>query len=169
MVVSESVAAKFLKKRYAFQYEFLTHPTEFVEALQIETSKVDAILAGGYSLASELEYYFRGKGVDPLPVFGFWGEGSRFGRNYDWTLDWNALEGKTIAIVTPAFLFHEHGIPYFRKFDIQVKNFRGVEYMVGIGEGFKAKDYESMVARPAWSKYYPDFLPGVCTLKETAR
>ena len=167
-VFPDRFLAPVLKKRWAFEYSVLTRPEDFVDEIRAVTPGVSAYFTGGYTLSSELEYLFRRAGH---PVgFQVWGEGSRFGRTFDWTFEAETLEGKRIAILTPGFFFRENWERFFSKMEVNIRNFRGVEYMLVVGDGFRARDYREDVLQPAVRKFYPPFLPGRCPLlEESAR
>lgn len=166
-VFPDRLLAPLLKKRWAFEYRVLTRPDDFVDEIRAATPGVAAYFTGGYTLSSELEYLFRKSG-HPTD-FLVWGEGSRFGRTFDWALDAGKLRGKRIAIVTPGFFFRENWEHFFTKMEVSVRNFRGVEYMLIVGEGFRAMDYREDVLQPAIRKFYPPFLPGRCGLLEESK
>jgi hypothetical protein len=151
-------------KRYGFEYRLLTKTREFVAELKGPLSGVEAVFTGGYTLSSELEYLFRREG---LPAsFHVLGEGSRFGRTFDWITDYSKLEGKRVAIVTPGFFFRENWERFFARLEVHIKSFEGVDYMFVVGEGFRATEYREEVALPANRRFYPPFLPGRCALTE---
>jgi hypothetical protein len=163
-VFPDRLLAPLLKKRWAFEYQVLTRSEDFVDEIRAATPGVAAYFTGGYTLSSELEFLFRRAG-HPTD-FLVWGEGSRFGRTFDWALDTGKLRGKRVAIITPGFFFRENWERFFSKMEVSIRNFRGIEYMLIVGEGFRATDYREDVLQSAVRKFYPPFLPGKCTLLE---
>lgn len=160
----DRVLESWFQKRWALEYRMLTRPASWVEEIRAATPGVQDYFTGGYTLSSEMEFLFRREGWPAS--FYVWGEGSRFGRTFDWTLVGSNLEKKKIAIITPGFFFKENWDPYFSKLEVSVRRFEGVEYVLAVGEGFRFREYREDVLSPAARKFYPPFLPGKCTLLE---
>ncbi len=159
----------FFKNRLVFDYKLITHTDEFMTSILPDLEGVDMVFTESYSLSSVLDHEFRRYGKEhgkTLPEVSVWGGGSRFGRVFDWTMDWKKLEGKKIAIVTPGLIGNVYWSRYFKTTEAKNPRFLNQTFFVLVGRGFKAIDYERQEFKNAIRPFYPPFLPGVCSLKD---
>lgn len=153
---------RFFHHRYTFDFNVVTLSHEFVSQLAPELVDVDFVFTDGYSQAAALDHAFRrysAKTGTPLPQVNVWGEGSRFGRVFDWTIDWKSLEQKKVALITRGMPDLVHWQKYFLQF--RPKSFEFGEdalksqYFITIGTEFQANQYKAEVVDPAVHKFYP--------------
>ncbi len=158
----------FFENRFRFEYNLATAPEKFVESALSDVAASSFVFTEGYTFSSILNYEFQRFGRThglALPEVSVWGSGSRFGRVFDWTTDFKALEGKRIIIITPGW-FAQTWASYFTSFRTETRSFQGQTFHVSTGEGFRAQDYLRMEFKKPVETYYPKFLPGVCSLRE---
>ncbi len=161
--------AKIFEHRLMFEYKLLTHPNEFVENVLPEISHADLVFTEGYTLSSILNYDFQKYARQndlTLPSVSVWGEGSRFGRVYDWTTDFKELVGKDFVILTPGSFDAERWSPYFSAIKTVPRDFLGHMMFVTVANGFKPSVYLRNEFIKPLMHFYPEYAPGVCTLRD---
>jgi hypothetical protein len=99
-LMPERVIPSRVRDRYSFEFGVITGAKDFVTQLKSQIDGSSALLFESYGLASLVHYEFgRHRGQDPIPDFGVVTSGSRFGRVFDFTVDWNSLQGKKISMI----------------------------------------------------------------------
>lgn len=86
---------------------------------------------------------------------------SRFGREFDRWTDYQALDGKNLAIVVVGRRSADHWKPYFNKIRVDEILAKGAPFTVVIGEGFRLAQYRARFLDQIRRRYYqpPDWLP----------
>jgi hypothetical protein len=127
----------------------------------------EAFFTDSYSISSFFHVEFQ-KRADSLalPPVKAWMTGSRFGRVFDWTVNWKALEGKSISFFRFGRTSGTDLESYFTQLTPYLIQFEDIEYTVFVGSGFKAKEFWKNKVKPEFDSFYPQFLPGKCDLKE---
>lgn len=88
---------------------------------------------------------------------------SRYGREFDRWTDLDALDGKTIAIVSVGQKdIGKNWQPYFARFRVETVLAHGAPFTVHLGEGFNSGRYKMEIMSNIKRKYYqpPSWLPG---------
>ena len=156
-----------LRNRYPFEFGIITGAREFIAQLKGEVSGAAAVFFESYALASLIHFEFgRYRGEDPFPNFGVVSSASRFGRVFDFEMDWRALQGKTVSIVKTGGAEIAKYSPYFQSVSEKRSFFRGAEYSVLTGVGFDSRKFWQERVLPELEQFYPRNFVGVCKLKE---
>jgi hypothetical protein len=159
-----------VRDRYPFEFGVITGAKEFVTQLKARMDGSSALLFESYGLASLIHYEFaRYRGTDPMPDFGVVTSGSRFGRAFDFTTDWNSLQGKKISILKTGMFDRAKYAPYFTELEGERAFFRGAEYSLLTGSGFDSRKFWLEQVLPELERFYPREFSGKCTLKEVFR
>jgi hypothetical protein len=169
-LMPERVIPSRVRDRYSFEFGVITGAKDFVTQLKSQIDGSSALLFESYGLASLVHYEFgRHRGQDLIPDFGVVTSGSRFGRVFDFTTDWNALQGKKISMIKTGSFDSAKYAPYFA--DLEGKNvfFRGAEYSVLTGSGFDSRKFWFEQVLPELEQFYPQEFSGKCALKEVFR
>ena len=147
----------FFQNRLQFEFAHLTHREAFIQAILPDIRANDAVFTEGYTFSSILNYdlqrYARASG-QALPEVSVWGSGSRFGRVFDWTSDFAALDGKRILIVTPGWFAGDVWPPYFKNFTRFERDFEGTHFHITLTDGFNAALYLKAEFRKPVETYY---------------
>jgi hypothetical protein len=163
---------RYFATHYTYDFNAVTMSDEYVQRMLPELEGVDAVFTDGYTQAAVLDHAFRVYSSEhhiTLPEVGVWGEGSRFGRVFDWTIDWKKFENKKIALVTRGMVEPKYQ-RYFLQFKpethpIGEEELKAIFY-VTVGTQFRASLYEEEVVNPAIQNYYPTeklpFKAGAC-------
>jgi len=150
------------------EYQIAFHGKDWAEkiASELNTSmwgETDLVVTDGYSQASvldhELHRYFLKDffwSQASLPPVGVWGVGSRFGRVFDWTVDFSKFEGKNVAFVRAPWWFH-HYEPVLWGITCESERIKWTKILAFMGRGFYAKRYIAQVMKPTWERHYPPF------------
>jgi hypothetical protein len=153
----EKTLHPFFEHRLQFEFAQLTHPTELVQSILPDVQAAAGIFTEGYTLSSilnfDLQQYAHAHGIT-LPEVSIWGSGSRFGREFDWTQNFKALDGKRVVIITPGpfpISFWEH---YFTSLKTEERSLKGQKFYVSTGEGFKTALYLKVEFRKPIETYY---------------
>lgn len=163
------VVGPFFKTRLAFDYQLVMHPSSFMKSILPTLSGSEVAFTEGYSLSSVLSHDFREYSSEQninLPPVSVWGGGSRFGREFDWTTDWKALEGKKITLITPGPIDTHYWSQYFSDLQNVTLQFENQPIYVSVGTGFRSEMYVKQEFKKAVENFYPKFLPGRCSLKD---
>ena len=169
LCMPDLTAGQFFKNRLTFDYQLVTHPDDFIRAVLPALKTSEMVFTEGYTLSAVLDYQFKRysqKHDLVLPSVSVWGGGSRFGRVFDWTIDWKALQGKNITLITPGPIDNFYWNQYFSSIDTSVLQFRDQSFYVLVGIGFKPRAYVEREFKKAIENFYPAFGPGVCSLKD---
>jgi len=184
LLFPNSFPGNLLAQRHPLNFQIAFHGHEWAETIASEMNtalwgETDLIVADGYTLTSVLhhelhryfqrDFFFRQANV---PVIASWGGGSRFGRVFDWTVNYNDYDGKNVAFITGKFFDGDGFSKYFDEFRISQKSLNGVIFWIYLGRGFHAKKYINEVMKKPWNDFYPDFwlgkyIAGRCELKES--
>ena len=157
-----SLLTAYFSKHFTYDFNAVTLGQEQIERLMPKLSQVDAVFTDGYTQASVLDFSLRRteakmKGV--LPPVNVWGEGSRFGRTFDWTVNWPALEGKRVLLVTRGLPDANRWKKYFSEWTSEVEELGSGKlkssYFVTLGTGFQASLYRNEIVKPAIRHFYP--------------
>jgi hypothetical protein len=163
----EQTLGKLFQNRFQFEFAELNHSEELIEAILPDIVNANEVFTEGYTLSSVLNFDLQRYGHSHalvLPEVSVWGSGSRFGRVYDWTTNFEKLDGKKLVIVTPGPL-SEGWSPYFSAFKREARMFHGRSVFVATGEGFKADLYLKQEYRKPIETYYgQSFLGAHCSL-----
>jgi hypothetical protein len=180
----ESSVGKKIAQSHPLEFEIAFHGRDWAESIATEMNTAlwgenDLIVSDGYTLTSllhhELHRYFQKDFFfrqASLPTIANWGGGSRFGRVFDWTVDYLEFEGKNVAFITGKFLSGDSFSRYFDESRISQKSLNGVKYWIYFGRGFHANEYVNEVMKPSWKIFYPEFwlekyIPSSCQLRAT--
>jgi hypothetical protein len=183
LFVPDSTLGKIAASRFPLPYEIAFHGKEWAEkiASELNTSmwgETDLVVADGYSQASVLnhelhryflkDFFFSQTTVPPVAV---WGVGSRFGRVFDWTVDFASFNGKNVALVSRTLMPSSQWSQYFDESRVSQKELNGQKFWLFMGRGFHAQKYITEVMKPTWKRHYPkffleDFIPSRCELRE---
>jgi hypothetical protein len=165
----DSVVRRFVPERFSLDYEIAFHGDEWVEKIAGELNtpnwgEVDLVVTDGYSQASVLDHRMRlllkknhigdRSIVPPVTV---WDHGSRFGRVFDWTVNFLEFEGKNLALVSRSPLPSYRWEPYFQNHHQISKEVNGIQFWITLGRGFRARKYVEEVMVPNWKNAYPPF------------
>lgn len=148
-------------------FVIITSRGGFVSGFADRIKGASAFFTDSYSISGLFDAEFRKRDDSAsLPPVKAWLTGSRFGRAFDWTVDWRSLEGKTVS-----FFKFGHGSaaelgPFFLRIDAFPLKYEDVDYTVFTGSGFKAKEFWRTRVLPEIETFYPAFLPGKCSIKE---
>ncbi len=179
----DQTIGKLVSQRFPLEYEITFHGKDWADkiAAELNTSmwgETDLVVTDGYSQASVLDYelhryflkdFFWSK--SSLPPVAVWGAGSRFGRVFDWTVDFKNFEGKNVALVSRTLLPASEWSQYFKEYRVSQKELNGHKFWLFMGRGFHAKDYIARVMKPTWERHYPHFylekyIPSRCDLRD---
>ena len=179
----DSTLEKFVAHRFPLEYQIAFHGKDWAEkiASELNTSmwgETDLVVTDGYSQASvldhELQRYFIKDFFwhqSSIPPVGVWGVGSRFGRVFDWTVDFSKFEGKNVALVSRTLMVSTLWSQYFEESRVSQKELNGQKFWLFMGRGFYAKKYVAQVMKPTWQRHYPHyflekFIPTHCDLRD---
>ena len=179
----DSTIQKWTKDRFGLDYQIAFNGSEYSEkiASELNTSswgETDLVVTDGYSQASvldqELHRFFRKNQIGAgliIPPVTVWGSGSRFGRVFDWTVDFLDFEGKNLAMISKSPIQEYRWNPFFEDHRILEKEVNGVRFWIAMGRGFRASRYVREVLSPAWKGFYPPYIlekyfPSRCELRE---
>jgi hypothetical protein len=155
--IAPSILQPIFKNRLQFEFAHLTHRQEFVQAVLPDIRANDGVFTEGYTFSSILNYdlqrYARAT-KQKIPEISVWGSGSRFGRAFDWTSDFKALDGKRILIITPGWLPGDIWPPYFKNFKREERDFAGTHFHVTEADGFNSALYLKAEFRKPIETYY---------------
>ncbi len=182
LVMPDATLGKLVGNRFPLEYQIAFHGKEWAEkvAAELNTSmwgETDLVVTDGYSQASvldhELHRYFLKDffwSQASVPPVGVWGVGSRFGRVFDWTVDFSQYDGKNVAFVSRTLMPASAWSQYFEESRVSQKELNGQKFWLFMGRGFHAQKYISNVLKPTWEKHYPHFFlekyfPTKCELK----
>ena len=127
----------------------------------------EAFFTDSYSISSFFHGEFQKRpDAEVLPPVKTWMTGSRFGRAFDWTVNWRVLEGKSISFFRFGRASGSDLESYFTALTPHLIRFEDIEYTVFVGSGFKAKEFWLNKVKPEFDSFYPQFLPGKCDIKE---
>ena len=179
----QKTLAKYFQTFYPLEYQIAWNGAEYAEkvASELNTSlwgETDLVVADGYSQASVLDHELRNyfgssllRSSKMVPPVGVWGGGTRFGRVFDWTVQWEKFEGKNVAFVSKTLMPAANWGQYFKESRVSQKELKGKKFWLYMGHGFYAHRYLAEVMKPAWKKHYPkffleDYLPSRCELRD---
>jgi hypothetical protein len=155
--IAPSILQPFFKNRLQFEFAQLSHRREFIQAILPDIRANDGVFTEGYTFSSILNYdlqrYAR-ETRQTIPEISVWGSGSRFGRAFDWTSDFKALDGKRILIITPGWLPGDIWPPYFKNFKREERDFAGTHFHVTQADGFNSNLYLRAEFRKPIETYY---------------
>ncbi len=183
LLLPDQTLGKWAVNRFPLEYQIAFHGKEWAEkiAAELNTSiwgETDLVVADGYSQASvldhELHRYFTRDffwSQSSVPPVGVWGVGSRFGRVFDWTVNFMNFEGKNVAFVSRTLMVSSAWSVYFEESRVSQKELNGQKFWLFMGRGFRAKQYIDQVMKPTWEKHYPQFfmekyIPSRCELRD---
>jgi len=157
-----ALLAGYFSKHFTYDFNAVTLGPEQIEQLMPKLSQASAVFTDGYTQASVLDFALRKAEAQTgvaLPPVNVWGEGSRFGRTFDWTVNWPALEGKHVLLVTRGMPDANRWKKYFSEWTTEVESL-GLgklksPYFVTIGNDFQAAAYRHDVVKPAIRNFYP--------------
>jgi hypothetical protein len=111
-----------------------------------------------YSIASTVGYAEQRAGHGRLIVFG---EGSHHGRQDDIDTDFRTLDGRDILILTKTAFASGTFRPYFLAVETQSFEWRGAQFWIILGSGFKYPTYRDTVLAHIRQRFYalPAWLP----------
>jgi hypothetical protein len=168
---------RFFINRYTYDFNVATLRDQYVAQILPELGGVDIVFTDGYTQSAVLDYALKKYSFEnnvPVPEVNVWGEGSRYGRVFDWTIDWTKLEGKKVALITRSLPDLAQWQKYFFQFkahDLQLGDKHlNAPYVVTIGDQFKASAYHHDVVEQAVRNFYPleklPFKTAACRLGE---
>lgn len=178
----DQTLGKFAAERFPLPYQIAFHGREWADkiASELNTSmwgETDLVVTDGYSQASVLDhelhryfikdFFFSQTSVPPVAV---WGAGSRFGRVFDWTVDFSKYDGKNVALVSRTLIPSAEWSQYFEESRVSQKDLNGQKFWLFMGRGFHAQKYINEVMKPTWINHYPrffleDYIPSKCDLR----
>ncbi len=168
----EKILGFYFKNHAPLSFEVAFHGHGWIEQFLPSIIGADALVTDGYTESSTLEYelkdYAQTHPELHVPPIGVWGDGSRFGRVFDWTFDFSALEGRRIVFISKGLLDTPRWKAYFSEMLPVEMHFgaNGARYYVTTGVGFRATNYLKEVTRIAVDLYYPPILASVCPLRD---
>jgi hypothetical protein len=179
----DSFIKKWALQRFGLDYQIAMKGPQFAEKVAVELNtaswgETDLVVADGYSHASVLDQelhrffdqnHFTEKSI--VPPVGVWGGGSRFGRVFDWTVDFLDYEGKNLTLISRSPVADHHWNPYFEDYRTLEKEIDGTRFWIAMGKGFRAGHYVKTELAPAWARFYPSFFlekyfPSRCELRD---
>jgi hypothetical protein len=155
------------ERRFHFDYSLITHTRDFISVLGREAQDAKAIFTWSYSISSQI-----GQGLRRFlpngssPVLGVLPMDSRYGRVFDWMIDWKALEGQTVVFLKLGKQNPDEYSSWFKDVKIVPIEFEGSDLLIIRGSGFRAVSFWREKVLPELKIYYPPFLPGECSIKE---
>jgi hypothetical protein len=169
LVFPDQTLGRLVSQRFPLEYQIAFHGKEWAEkiATELNTSmwcETDLLVTDGYSQASVLDhelhryflkdYFWTQSSIPPVAV---WGGGSRFGRVFDWTVDYSKFDGKNVALVSRSLMPSADWSQYFEESRVSQKELNGQKFWLFMGRGFYAQKYINAVMKPAWKTFYPKF------------
>ena len=156
-VAPEKSLGPIFQHRFQFDFARLIHQEEWIEAIRTDVLASNIVFTEGYTFSSGLNYdleaFARSHEIE-VPEVSVWGSGSRFGRVFDWTIDFKKYDGKKVLIITPGPFGIEGWKEYFTSLKTEARQFRGNTFYVSTGEGFKSAHYlEKEFSRPIKTYY----------------
>jgi hypothetical protein len=155
-----------LIERHAFDFGMLQFPEEFYATLAPRVKEAAGIFTESYSRSSVLHHQGMRFGRGELPQVGVWMSGSRFGRTFDWRVEWPSLEGKTIAFVKPGRIHADFYRPYFVSHEVSQETSGGANFEILLGQGFRAREFWSARVRPELELFYSALAGPNCPIFE---
>ncbi len=155
------------ERRFHFDYSLITHPQEFISVLGPEIQNAKAVFTWSYSISSVIHQDLnRFLPNGPSPVLGVLPVDSRYGRVFDWMIDWKVLEGETVVFLKLGKQNPDEYSSWFKAVKIIPVTFEGSDVLVIRGSGFRAISFWREKVLPELKIYYPPFLPGACSIKQ---
>ena len=164
----ESLLGEYFMKRSPMDFQIAFHGTEWPALIEPFQKDSAVIFTDGYTFGSnldtELSRYARKNHTRFAPV-GMWGDGSRFGRVFDFTIDFRPLEGKQLTFVTKGKIpLHRWGV-YFDRTEVNEMKLNGATFYITQAYGFKASVYIKEVFNEAVNRYYPKIWEEKCEIR----
>lgn len=154
-----------VRERNPFDFSIAAYPEEFQATIAPRIRDAERIFTESYSRSSVLNHLRLRYGG--IPQAGVWMSGSRFGRTFDWRVDWGALEGKTIAFLKPGAINGSLYSPYFASHEVLSEESEGAGFQILLGRGFRARDFWRERVRPELEGFYPAGPGAGCPIVET--
>ena len=155
----------YFKDHYPFDFKVAFHGDQLVQEIWPELKGSPLVLTDNYTLSSVLSYEFHRygeKNAVEVPEVNLWGDGSRFGRVFDWNIDFKKLEGKRLVIVSKG-VFPPRWAGYFNAFHpihkILQDDHSSIDFYVWEGTEFHAQAYVDQVLKVSVDSYYPNVMP----------
>ena len=163
----EPVLKFLLKGRHEQDLKVVLAQKPFQAMIEPWLKQVNLVVADNYSLASVFTVQF-GKQAPEVYV---WGEGSRFGRVFDWTSHFDRYRNQNVLMIARGVWPAHRWDRYFSEVKSEWVEIEGVKYWLSVGYGFRDRLYRDEVLLPAYQKnyygFFPQFLPQKCSfLKE---
>jgi hypothetical protein len=155
-----------LLDRRAFDFSTVAYPEEFHATIAPRVRGVEMLFTESYSRSSVLHHLSLRYGG--LPAVGVWMSGSRFGRTFDWRVDWSALEGKSVAFLKPGSIDAGIYSRYFVSQEVFTEASEGANFQILVGRGFRAREFWEDRVRPELGIFYPSFLGQGCSMLESS-
>lgn len=173
ITVGSPVLESKLNSRHKLDFAMSTQPKMWVEKIfEFEKRALPASnyskriwVIDSYTLASQLEIAL--KRFFPIEAqnieIGVWDQGVRFGRVFDWSVNWKDHEGKSVLVFSrgeiPAWNWNE----FFGSVQSQTVPFGKSMFWISAGQGFKSSLYVERMVRPALERFYPAWIfPAKC-------
>lgn len=151
-----------LLDRYGFDFSMLAYPEEFQATIAPRVRGAERLFTESYSRSSVLHHLSLRYGG--LPAAGVWMSGSRFGRTFDWRMDWPGLEGKSVAFLKQGTIDAGFYSRYFSSQKVFPETSEGASFEILVGQGFRAREFWENRVRTELSGFYPPIFGGVCPL-----
>jgi hypothetical protein len=157
LVAPEKTIGSFFENRFQFEFAQINHREEMMDAIMPDVKSADGIFTEGYTFSSILNFdlkSYASKHHLKISDVSVWGSGSRFGRAFDWTENFSALDGKKLVIITPGPFSINFWAHYFTSLTSEKKTVAGKNFYISTGIGFKSNDYLKQEFKRPVETYY---------------